>query len=220
MGRRRGLSIFLDAVDAARLFARLSEDEECAFLWHAPGARARNAEKLAEMHAIAAARGEEWTQEKTLHELWTSREWQAYRTLGPQGDASYLVWHCPSGPVSRRNHSIRAANFLDVPDPFSGWQAESFSNATDAPFVDDEPRYLLLDILTEARRGRYPVGLSTLQVLGNDWVRATPSFKAFWQRFKRFVDRETVEVHGDGVATGAGAKFRAFPSAAARIRAA
>jgi hypothetical protein len=144
------------------------------------------------------------------------KRWKAVPSLPKLLDATYCIWHVPSGPLPLLDKGTVALE--QVLDPWHGWaEKRTGADPTQPYFGAGHPGIIWLDVQTNGRTRPGSIGLSSFGWIGNRYKMlgngALPATEKWWKRLQRSVKKVATRVPREGPCDGPHPEIWAFPSA-------
>lgn len=224
------LSFFIDEHDSSLLRDRLNADHEIAFIVPDGWARAQSGNAHPPTNSPHPAfqvgvGGGEVNQEMERSE---NSRWKAVDAVDALSDGLNSLWHIPAGPLPMIKTDSAlvplAPQYPPIPDPWAGWTGPAGFGPGCHPWIRLELRtrhrpYTEQELATLHERNAFWLGkddmlaVSGFQWTGSHFRPAPPQTHRWWNRMKRWVDRNAVQLP-----TKAGFSFWAFPSALQKLK--
>jgi len=145
--------------------------------------------------------------------------WRAVNAIDSPHDSRYCLWHSESGalPLLRKHLPDTA-----VRNPWDGWKEKRpGADPTTPYFGAGHPGVYCLNAKTASLRQPDALGLSSFEWIGNRYGvignPAPPVTKKWWERLRRWVKKQAVQIPREGPVTGQGAEIWGLPGALAEI---
>jgi hypothetical protein len=154
------------------------------------------------------------------------KRWVAVPTLdAPPGDGYVGLWHTESGPLPlTRGRLLHALMIPDgrIRNPFKGWREQrTGADPTRPYFGAGHPGVYWFRVRTRAVHHEDGIGLSSFEWIGNRYRRighgAPEVTMKWWQRLRRWVKKQAVQIARSGRVDGPEPEIWAMPSALSAI---
>ncbi len=148
------------------------------------------------------------------------KKWKAVHAVESPCDQRYCLWHSASGPLSLPRKFLPDGT---VRDPWKGWKEKLTGADPTCPYFGVEhPWIYWLSAKTESDREPNALGLSAFGWIGNRYGAignpAPPKTKKWWERLKRWVKKQAVQIPREGPIDGSKAEIWAMPGALEEIK--
>jgi hypothetical protein len=224
------LSFFIDELDSSLLLERLNADPEIAFIipdgWARPQSGNADQSTNSPRPAFDVCVG---VGEVNLElERPEDSRWKAVQIVDALSDGLNSLWHIPAGPLPLIKMDSALVplplQYPPIPDPWAGWTGPpGFGTGCHSwirlalwtrhrPYTEQE-RASLRELNAFWLDKEDMLVVSDFQWTGNHFRPAPPQTHRWWNRMKRWVDGNAVQLP-----TKAGFSFWAFPSALQKLK--